>query len=749
MYIEHADLSLTLTSPLGPNVLILDRLRMVESISAPFIIELDMHSLNHNISFDKIIGQDIQITFKYQNETRYFAGCVGEFAQGFTIDADQAGNAIELTRYTAKLYPKFWLLKFSQDHQIFQEKSAMDIVNSVLADNGVTKKQDNTSTCGQSSREYCVQYRESYFDFISRLLEEEGIFYYFNHSADGEQMVLCDDSSTASTAYTALPMTPASSIEPYFDQIQTLTYARQVVSKKFQTADYNFETASTKLYNTADGDGKGLTVYRYPGYYKVGDIGDELAIHRIQELEWRKEMISGTSTAPLLTPMQSFTVTDHPRDSLNADFIVYKVVHDINMVPEPGQPIYTNTFEAFPSTIPFRPPLMTPKPTIASTQTAKVTGKEGEEIWCDEYGRIKVKFYWDQKGSDDEKSSCWIRVAQLWASSGWGGLWTPRIGMEVVVTFLEGDPDRPLVTGCVYNSDNMPPYAKDEPTKSTIKSNTSKDGNGFNEIRFEDKKDSEEIFIHAQKDMNTIVEDNRTLIINDENDTTDILCGNRTVTLHANDGKKMKNAGNDTLTLEKGSRLVELKGAGSDQGDHTLTLSKGDNSIEISKGNMTTTLSEGNKSITLSKGDMEINLKKGNQAVTIKGTRSLTVKDDETHKNSANFNHKVDGDYTLKIGGDLTITVGGTLSIKASDGISLKAGGDFKVTADGDIKLTSLGKTAISATGNVEASGSEVALTGKLGGTFNGGASIQLKGGEAKLEGGMMTQIKGGMVQIN
>ncbi|WP_051908870.1 type VI secretion system Vgr family protein [Candidatus Odyssella acanthamoebae] len=749
MYREQSDLSLTLASPLGSNILILDRLRMVESISAPFVIELDMHSFKHDISFDDIIGQEILITFKYQNETRYFAGTVGEFAQGFTIDTDKAGNAIELTRYTAKLYPKVWLLKFSQDHQIFQEKSAMDIIKSVLTDNGVTKKQDNTSTCGQASREYCVQYRESYFAFVSRLMEEEGIFYYFDHGSNGEKMMLCDDSSSTHTAYSTLPMTPATAKEPYFDQIQSLTYARQVVSKKFQTADYNFETASTKLYNTADGTGKGLTVYRYPGYYKVGEVGDDLATHRIQELEWRKEMISGTSTAPLLTPMQSFTVTDHPRDSLNSDFIVYKVVHEINMVPEPGQPIYTNTFEAFPSMIPFRPPLLTPKPTIASTQTAKVTGKAGEEIWCDEYGRIKVKFYWDQKGSDDEKSSCWIRVAQLWASSGWGGLWTPRIGMEVVVTFLEGDPDRPLVTGCVYNSDNIPPYAKDEPTKSTIKSNTSKDGDGFNEIRFEDKKDSEEIFIHAQKDMNTVVEDNRTLIINDENDTTDIMCGDRTVTLHAKDGKKMKNGGNDTLTLEKGSRLVELKGAGSGQGNHTLTLTKGDNSIEIAKGNMTTTLTKGDKSITLSKGNMEIKLAQGNEAVTIKGTRAITVSDDETHKNSANFSHKVGGDYELKVSGNLTITVGGALSIKTTEDLSLKVGGDFKVTADGDINLESVGKSSISAGGNVEASGTEVILTGKMGGTFNGGASIQLKGGEAKLEGGMMTQIKGSVVQIN
>lgn len=740
MYTESSDLSLTLASPLGKDVLIINRLRMIESISAPFVIEIEMHSVKHDIAFEDIIGKDITITFNYQNETRYYCGTVGEFAQGFTINAVAAGHNVELTRYTAKLYPKFWVLKFSQDHQIFQEKTAMEIINSVLTDNGVANKQDKTTSCGQTTREYCVQYRESYFDFVSRLMEEEGVFYYFDHSSSGENMILCDDSSAAIVAYNQLPMTSVIAREPYFNEIQKLTYARHIVSNKFQTADYNFEIASTKLFSTSEGEGKGLTVYRFPGYYKENGIGDNFATNRIQELEWRKEMISGISTAPLLTPMQRFTVKDHPRDSLNAEFIVYRVVHEINMEVGPGEQIYTNTFEAFPVEVPFRAPIITPKPTIASTQTAKVTGKAGEEIWCDEYGRIKVKFYWDQKGSDDEKSSCWIRVAQLWASSGWGGLWTPRIGMEVVVTFLEGDPDRPLVTGCVYNSDNIPPYAQAEPTKSTIRSNTTKGGGGFNEIRFEDKKDAEEIFIHAQKDMNTIVEDNRTLVINDEDDTTDIMCGDRTVTLHANDGQKKQNAGNDTLVLVKGSRVVELQGAGPGQGDHTLTLTKGDNTIQITKGNMTTTLTEGNETMTLSQG---------NQALSVMGTRDITVTEAETHTNSANFTHTVAGNYELTIAGNLTIAVSGALSIASSGAVSIEAGGDFSVSAGGAIELTAGGNAAVTAAGNVEATGSEVSLTGAAGGTFSSGGSLELTaGGSATLSAGGTALISGSVVQI-
>ncbi|WP_010301149.1 type VI secretion system Vgr family protein [Candidatus Odyssella thessalonicensis] len=669
MYKEHSDLSLILTTPLGANVLVIDRLRMIEAISEPFTLELEMHSINHSIPFDKIIGHDVKIEFKYQGHSRYFCGIVGEFSQGFTVNTRDAGNKIDLTRYTAKVYPKFWLLKFSEDHQIFQQKTAIDIINSMLSENGVKHKSDMTTSCGRSRREYCVQYRESYFDFASRLMEEEGIFYFFEHSAAGEKMILCDKSAAAHKIYSRLPMTPALAAQPYFDQIQFITYAQQIVSKKFQTADYNFETASTKLFSTMEGKGSGLTVYRYPGYYKANETGDQVATHRIQELEWRKEMITGVSTAPLLAPMHSFKVTDHPRHSLNSDFIVYRVIHEINMLAQPEEQIYSNKFEAFPAHIPFRAPLITPKPTIASTQTAKVTGKAGEEIWCDEYGRIKVKFHWDQKGSNDEKSSCWIRVAQLWASSGWGGLWTPRIGMEVVVTFLEGDPDRPLITGCVYNSDHIPPYAKSEPTKSTIRSNTTKGGQGFNEIRFEDLKGKEEIFVHAQKDMNTIVEDNRTLRINDEDDTTDIMCGDRKVTLHANDGKKKKNAGNDTLILIKGSRVVDLKGAGPHQGNHTLTLTKGDNTIHIEKGDMHTTLA------------------KGNQTTTITGHREIVVSDKETHTNGSDFSHTVSGNYQLAIKGNLTISVSGNISFETA--------GNFKVTAGGSVQLTSGGPTQI------------------------------------------------------
>jgi type VI secretion system secreted protein VgrG len=640
MYTTEKPLSLKLTTPLGKDKLILDHLTMVEQASAPYVITLQMHSLDPQIDFEALVGKQVTASLKYPGGTRYFGGIVGEIEQGITVPND----VLEQTYYVAKVYPQFWLLKFSQDHQIFQHMSALDIIKKVLQDNGVIDVEDKTSGAFPS-REYCVQYRESYFNFVSRLMEEEGIFYSFDHQDSKTVLVLADGSQVAKVLYGSLDTTVSTNTQLLYDQVQHVALSQQVVAKKYSGADYNFQTASTKLYSKVDGDGAGQSVYRYPGRFLDMGRGDALSTLRIQELEWFKKTIKGTSTAPLLTPMGSFTVKGHPRGDLNRSYLTYKVIHTVNMLTRPDQQIYQNEFMAFPDDVPFRPPIVSPKPIIPSTQTAKVTGKPGEEIWCDKYGRIKVKFHWDQKGSDDDKSSCWIRVAQLWAGNMWGGLWTPRVGMEVVVTFLEGDPDKPLITGCVYNSDHIPMYAENEPTKSTIKSDSTKGGGGFNEFRYEDKKGDEEIYIHAEKDMNTVVEENRTLKINEKDDQTDIYCGNRMVTLHADTSQYRSNEGHDTLTLKKGNRKVELLAQGPNKGNHTLELIKGDNIIHLVKGDMTTTLDSGNKVIHLLQGNMTTMLDAGNYTVQITGNIKISAT----------------GNIDITAGGNITMTAGGNI----------------------------------------------------------------------------------------
>lgn len=745
MLTSQENIDLTLTTPLGKDALILDRFEGIEQISEPFCFSLDMHSASPTLDLSALVGKEVKITYTVGKKKRHFCGIVGTAEQGWTVRKEHQN----VTYYQAKAYPKFWLLKFTRDYRIFQNKSAMDIIKEVLKDNGITEIEDKTKACGKGMREYCVQYGESSFDFVSRLMEEEGIFYFFKHTAATHKMILIDDSKDAENiAPAGTKYMKAYSGTRHFDVVHTLHIQEQVVAKKYAAADFNFETPTTPLYNKITGEGMGGEIYDYPGLFMKTKEGDTIANHRLQDLEWNKKTLRGFSTVPLFAEMSKFSLKEHPRPDANKDYILYRVHHRINQNATEGEDIYQNEFVAFPGTVPFRTPRKTPKPRIHSTQTAIVTTKSGEEIWCDEYGRIKVKFHWDQRGTNDEKSSCWIRVAQLWAGSSWGGLWTPRVHMEVVVTFLDGDPDRPLITGCVYNGQNPAPYAKEEPTKSTIKSNTTKGGSGFNEFRFEDKKGSEEIYTHAQKDQNTVIEDSRTLLIKTGDDTSTITQGDRTVTLKAEKGDRPQR-GNDTLTLEKGNRLVALKGAGEKPCTHTLDITKGDNIIHLKEGNEKKTLDKGNQEITLTEGNQTITLSKGDQTLKITGKRDITVEKDETHTSKAN--------YTLKVAGDLSITVDGKLTIKSTGALAVETSADAKVKATGSLTLESGGEMTLKsgagltlkASASWKGEGLDVNLKGQVGATVDGGPMATVKAtGKATLQGAGMASVSGGMISL-
>jgi type VI secretion system secreted protein VgrG len=640
---------LTIQTPLGKDKLIMDRFDGVEQISDPFCFSLDMHSTEPDLDLSKLVGKEVQITYKYGKQKRYFCGVVGTAEQGWTVRKGKNN----FTFYQAKVYPKFWLLKFTQDYRIFQNKSGIDIIKEVLKENGVTEIQDKTSACGKRVRRYCVQYAESCFDFVSRLMEEEGIFYYFVHTSAKHTMVLQDDSKGAKDADPAkVKFLKSESVKPPFNMLYTTRAQEQVVPKKFAAADFNFHTPTTRLYNKVTGKGEGGEVYLYPGLFMKTDEGDLIANHRLQDLEWAKITLKGYSTVPTFCSMFAFTMADHPRKDLNKKYVLYRVHHRINQDAKVGdEKIYENEFIAFPASVPFRPERVTPKPLIHSTQTAIVTTKAGEEIWTDEFGRIKVHFHWDQRGTKDEKSSCWIRVAQLWAGNNWGGVWTPRIGMEVVVTFLDGDPDRPLITGCVYNGKNANPYAKDHPTKSTIKSDSSKGGAGFNEFRYEDKKRSEQIYLHAQKDWDSEVEHSRTLLIKTGDDTSTIKKGQRSVTLNGAD------TGHDTLTLDKGNRQVELKGSGT---TNTLHITNGDNIIKIDLGNFNTTLGAGNMSIKVT----------GNINIVSTGMTSI----------------KATGPLSMQSSGPATLSGAGPVTVKSTAMVNVQ-GAMISVKADAMIQL--------------------------------------------------------------
>jgi type VI secretion system secreted protein VgrG len=654
--------TISVSTPLGKDKFLLTGLSGAEYVSDLFHFELTMTSSATDLDLTKVVGASVTVTMAGPDSTkRYLNGICTRMTQ-------------QERTYQAELRPWFWQLGLATDCKIFQTKSAPDIIKAVFSDLGFTDYKDSL-TATYTARDYCVQYNETALAFVCRLMEEEGIFYFFTHADGKHTLVLADDSSahaniagTSTVPYLPLP-TGKEWLED--DRIETLNSERQLVSGKYQADDFAFDTPSTQLKVNVSGDKGKQQIYEFPGLYQKKDAGDALGKVRLAELEAGQVRITGTGRARGFAAGSKFTLKGHPRTDLNTSYVLHVVTHGA------GIGTYDNSFVAIPAATVFRPPRRTPKPRIASSQTALVVGKSGEEQWTDKYGRIKVQFHWDQLGKSDENSSCWVRVAQGWAGKNWGAFFLPRIGQEVVVSFLEGDPDRPLVTGSVYNGEQGVPYTLPaDQTKSTIKSNSSKGGGGFNEIRFEDKKDSEEIYIHAQKDMNI-----------------DIL-------------------NNQTITITK-SRTVTIS-----EVDDVLTISKGNLTVTVSEGNQLVTISKGNDTLTISEGDRTITVAKGKETHSVKGTRSVTVEGAETHTNKDKFTQTASGAISIKSDGNITIEAGGSLTLKAGTSVTVQAG----------TSLTAKGGTTAALEG-----GTAVTVKGSASGTVDGGGMLTVKGGMVKI----------------
>jgi type VI secretion system secreted protein VgrG len=538
---------LKIYTPLGEDVLLLERMRATEAISELFRVEVDLLHAEESEGYEptavdvqKILGKGVSITVAQADNTyRILHGIVQQFSQGT--------RHVRFSFYNAVIVPHVWLLTQNRQSRIFQNQSVPDILRKVLEgfDFAIEVQGD------QFKRNYCVQYRESDWEFASRLMEEEGYYYFFEHTDTSHRLVIANDPSSHRDC-------PGKSKIEYFHKVgdEDLVTAIHtwVTDNRLQTGkvtywDHNFELPNKKLdavqpsrFNVADN--QRLEAYDYPGGYarkfdgidssgggqshelsNVESDKTEAATIGMQALDALYETGSGTGDCSSMTAGYKFEVTNHPNTTVNGQYIVTSITHEAVQSPSyvSDQAVdspYRNTFRALAHGAgkpPFRPMRVTPKPIVHGSQTAVVVGPGGEEIFTDKYGRVKVQFHWDREGNYDSNSSCWVRVAQGWAGKKWGMVFTPRIGMEVIVHFLEGDPDRPIITGCVYNANAMPPYTlPDEKTKSTIKSDSSKGGGGFNEIRIEDKKDSEQLFIHAQKDQDIrVLNDCKELIKHD------------------------------------------------------------------------------------------------------------------------------------------------------------------------------------------------------------------------------------------
>lgn len=589
-------------TPLGKDALLLQGFSGREAMSRLFSFQLDLASEKDSINFGSIIGQNVNIRVSLADKTdRFFNGYVSRFSQ--------SGSDSRFTHYQMEIVPWLWFLTRVADCRIFQNKSIPEIIQQVFKDRGFTDYKLSL-TGSYDPREYCVQYRETDFNFISRLMEQYGIFYFFEHHKGKHTLVLGDSKSVhqpcpkQATAHYALEAGPRA----YEDFVTAWQMEQELRTGKYSHTDYNFETPNSNLFAdeptvVSVGGNSKFEIYDYPGEYLNRGQGKTLASVRMQEEETSHLVVIGSSGCRAFTPGYKFTLQDHYRKDMNKGYVLTEVQHHASMGSSyttgdhsVGE-VYSNHFTCIPDSVPFRPARVTPKPFVQGPQTALVVGKSGEEIWVDKYGRVLVQFYWDRIGKKDEKSSCWIRVSQPWAGKNWGAMWIPRMGQEVIVDFLEGDPDRPLITGRVYNADQDIPYALPaHQTVSTFKSRSSKGGgaDNYNEIRFEDKKGSEQVFINAEKDMDLRV----------ENDSREFVGNNRSLIVTKD---QLEEVDGDKHSKVKGKHVEEV------DGNQSLTV-KGDQKVKISGGqsiDVGTTLNEKIGQTWASEAGQTIHIKSG------------------------------------------------------------------------------------------------------------------------------------------
>ena len=516
MFFKQLTRMAQINSPLGPDTLILGEMGGGEELGRLFDYELQLTSSDTAIDLNQLLGKPMSLSLQLDGQgQRHFHGIVARCSQN--IDRGQYAS------YQVTLRPWLWLLTRTSDCRIFQNLSIPQIIKQVFRDLGFSDFEDRLSR-PYREWEYCVQYRETSFDFVSRLMEQEGIYYYFRHEKDRHVLVLADayGAHQACPGYESVPYFPPDGQHRERDHLNDWHLAQEVQPGSLELNDYDFQRPSARIdvrsampRPHAAGD---YPLYDYPGTYVQSQDGEHYARTRIEALQSLHERVQLKGNARGLAAGHLFSMTGFSRQDQNREYLI---VHTRTFVSQErletgagsGAAQFESSLGCIDAQQSFRPLANTPRPVVKGPQTAIVVGPAGEEIWTDQFGRVKVHFYWDRHDQSNENSSCWIRVSQAWAGKNWGSMQIPRIGQEVIVSFLEGDPDRPIITGRVYNAEQTVPY--DLPanaTQSGMKSRSSKGGTpaNFNEIRMEDKKGAEQLYIHAERNQDIVVEQHET-----------------------------------------------------------------------------------------------------------------------------------------------------------------------------------------------------------------------------------------------
>lgn len=583
MAYRQADRICSVFSNLGEDVLLVRRLVAREQIGRPFRVSLELASERDDLDFAALLGTSMTVRIKLEDDgaARYVNGLVASFGQ--------VGMGRRLTNYEAELVPWLSVLEHSAGCRIFQNLSTLEIVKSIFSERRFSDVDDRTSAT-YPRRDYTVQYRETDYDFVMRLMEESGIGYYFVHDEKRHMLVLFDSPSgnVANAQQVATYAAPAEVFRP--GNVWTWSHRRSLGSGVYSLGDYDFERPSASLHVTAMtaspiGGNDVLEVYDYPGEYTDVADGEALVRMRMEAEECAAIVAQGTSDCARFSPGTHFTLSAHYRPDQNASHLITQVDHSAAQSLDEEEHVpstYSNTFSCIPYAIRWRARRTTPRPRVAGVQTAVVVGPAGEEIYVDAHGRIKVQFHWDRSGERNEHSSCWIRVAQAWAGKAWGGMAIPRIGQEVLVDFVDGDPDRPVVVGRVYNGEQKVPFALPaHKTQSGLRTRSTP-GSGAqtaNELRFEDKAGEEQILLHAQRQLDvrvgesrfeTIGQDAHSIVQRDlfsrvENERHTKVAGDEVVELGSDchikiTGKQAIEIGGARLTTVSGNVADQLKG---------------------------------------------------------------------------------------------------------------------------------------------------------------------------------------------
>jgi type VI secretion system secreted protein VgrG len=699
-----------LKTPLGKDVLLLWRMSGTEELSQPFQWDLDLLSETGEINASDILGQKVSISVTLPaGGKRFFHGFVSEFSQG--------GWLQRYYRYRAVVRPWYWLLTRTADCRIYQQSTVAQIFEAVVKQYGFTDYELRL-TGSYQAREYCVQYRETDCNFLSRLLEEEGIYFFFEHTETQHTLVLIDDPSKHRTfeGYETVPYYAPGGKDTLRerDHLESWTSTRAVQPGTFATTDFDFEKPRKSLAATAtiarEHSQSSYEVFDYPAALSQLDPQQSqlTAKIRIQELQAPHTLASGHGNAAGLAPGWRFTLEKYPRKDQNIAYLITRALYTLSGDSfEPGQTSTTQTFQvmidAIDARTPFRPERRTRKPVIYGAQTAMVVGMAGEEIYTDQHGRVKVQFHWDRYGKQDERSSCWVRVAHQWAGKNWGMICIPRIGQEVIVSFLEGDPDRPIITGRVYNGDSMPPYELPaNATQSGIKSRSSKGGTeaNFNEIRFEDRKGAEQLYVHAERNQDGVVENDEThsvghdrskSIVNDEttavgHNRTETVGNNETITI-GND-RMIKVACNEIASVA----LLRVHNVGINE---TINVGAAQ---EVNVG----------AAQTITVGGAQITSVGLEQMTNVGLNRSVNVAGSQSHHVTGTRGASVGKDDSLKVGTDLVIDAGQSVTIRTgSASITLKSDGTIAIKGK-NITLDGSGDINVQASGNAVMKGSKV-----------------------------------------